>query len=327
MSDTSPRLSLPYIQPSQAQKHVTHNEALKVLDAITQLAVQSASLTQPPPAPLAGECHLVGPGAAGPWAARDGQIAVFDGDAWAYFAPAQGWRADIAPEGRSLRFNGTDWVDATVSQNLENLGIGTIADSVNRLAVAADASLFTHQGNGHQMKINKNAMVETASLMFQTGWSGRAEMGTVGSDDFSFKVSADGADFHPAIELEAATGAVRFPQGQSFFRDVTIADDGAYAFDIPWSDPARILLWLGVDLPGHGWLVAVTGPLVGASNLVNLAGAPAGGLALRTGALTGTTGPDAAVSLSIDASGASPVLRLENRLGAPRRFTLATLGR
>ena len=327
MSDTSPRLSLPYILPSQAQKHVTHNEAIKVLDAITQLAVQSASLTAPPAAPEAGECHLVGPGAVGAWAARDGQIAVFDGTAWAYFAPAQGWRADVAPEGRSLRFNGTAWVDAVLMQNIESLGISTTADAVNRLAVASDASLFTHQGNGHQMKINKSATAETASLMFQTGWSGRAEMGTVGSDDFSFKVSADGAAFHAAIELDCATGAVRFPTGQSFFRDVTIPDDGAHAFDIPWSNPARILLWIGVDLPGHGWLISVTGPLVGASNMISLAGAPAGGLSLRTGPLSGTTGTDAAISLAIDASGAGPVMHLENRLGATRRFTLATLGR
>lgn len=31
--DSSPNLQLPYIMPSQAQKHVTHNEALRTLDA------------------------------------------------------------------------------------------------------------------------------------------------------------------------------------------------------------------------------------------------------------------------------------------------------
>ena len=43
MSQTSPVLSLPYIQPAQAQKHVTHNEALRILDAITQLSVIDTS--------------------------------------------------------------------------------------------------------------------------------------------------------------------------------------------------------------------------------------------------------------------------------------------
>ena len=87
---------------------------------------------------------------------------------------------------------------------------------MNRLAVASEASLFTHQGSGHQIKINKSAASNTASMLFQTNWQGRAEIGTVGSDDFSFKVSADGATFHSALELEASSGAARFPSGQTF---------------------------------------------------------------------------------------------------------------
>ena len=38
MPSVSAVLSMPYIEPSQAQKHVTHNEALRVLD----LAVANA---------------------------------------------------------------------------------------------------------------------------------------------------------------------------------------------------------------------------------------------------------------------------------------------
>ena len=34
MTDTSSNLKLPFILPSQAQKHVTHNEALQILDAL-----------------------------------------------------------------------------------------------------------------------------------------------------------------------------------------------------------------------------------------------------------------------------------------------------
>ena len=47
MSNT-PNLSLPYILPGQAQKHVTHNEAITALDAITQLAVLDRTRTAPP---------------------------------------------------------------------------------------------------------------------------------------------------------------------------------------------------------------------------------------------------------------------------------------
>ena len=50
MSDLSPILSLPLLQASQAQKHVTHNEALMQLDLLVQLTVADRTRTTPPPA-------------------------------------------------------------------------------------------------------------------------------------------------------------------------------------------------------------------------------------------------------------------------------------
>lgn len=37
MPDTTARLGLPIMAPAQAQKHVTHNEALLLLDGSTKL--------------------------------------------------------------------------------------------------------------------------------------------------------------------------------------------------------------------------------------------------------------------------------------------------
>ena len=48
MTDTSSNLKLPFILPSQAQKHVTHNEALQILDALVQLTAISSSRSVPP---------------------------------------------------------------------------------------------------------------------------------------------------------------------------------------------------------------------------------------------------------------------------------------
>ncbi|MFC3119936.1 DUF2793 domain-containing protein [Jhaorihella thermophila] len=63
MTDLSPRLGLPYLLPSQAQKHVTHNEALRLLDALVQLTVESFEALTPPASPADGECHALGGGA------------------------------------------------------------------------------------------------------------------------------------------------------------------------------------------------------------------------------------------------------------------------
>lgn len=326
--NSSPSLVLPYIQPSQAQKHVTHNEALRILDAVTQLSVKSSTLTQAPAVPVSGDRYLVGFGAAGAWAGQDRKIAVHDGSDWMFFQPGEGWRADVIPTGAQLRFNGTAWVDALPDlQNVPHVGILATADAVNRLSVSSPATLLNNAGAGHQLKINKAASGDTASLLFQNGFSGRAEMGLTGTDDFSVKVSADGTTFQDALSVDAGSGALRTSSGQTYFDDVTLADDAVHSFDIPWSDPSRILMWLAVDLTGYSFLFSVTGALSGASNFTPMFINPPGTLNFVSGSLSGTTGADGAINLSIDTSGATPRMYLENRLGASQTFTMATLGR
>ena len=51
--DNTPNLQLPYLIAAQAQKHVTHNEALRGLDAIVQLLVLDKDLASPPGSPSA----------------------------------------------------------------------------------------------------------------------------------------------------------------------------------------------------------------------------------------------------------------------------------
>ncbi|WP_342585903.1 hypothetical protein [Loktanella sp. S4079] len=97
-------------------------------------------------------------------------------------------------------------------QNLPMVGVNATADVTNRLSVASDATLLNNVGAGHQLKINKAAVTDTASLLYQSGWSGRAEMGLSGDDNFSIKVSADGATWDSAIAIDADSARVRISQ-------------------------------------------------------------------------------------------------------------------
>lgn len=218
MSELSANLSLPLLMPAQAQKHVTHNEALQVLDALVQLAVIDRTLTAPPAAPAEGDRHIVPQGAIG-WGGPAGSVAVFVQGAWSYHLPRDGWQAHVQAENRSLIWQGGDWIVPALSA--ATLGVNAGADATNRLTVSAPASLFNHEGGGHQVKVNKAAPAETASLLFQTGFSGRAEMGLAGGDDFSVKVSANGAAWSDALVAEAATGRVRLPAGLEVTGSVT----------------------------------------------------------------------------------------------------------
>ncbi|MEC3862691.1 DUF2793 domain-containing protein [Mesobacterium sp. TK19101] len=214
MSDTSANLAMPYLLPSQAQKHVTHNAALDLLDAVVQLSVESRALTVPPALPGDGARYLVAAGATGDWDGQAGQVAVARGGGWAFVAPQPGWLLHDRDTGEVLVFDGSAWARPVPdTDNLAGVGINTGSDLVNRLAVSSPATLLSHDGAGHQLKINKAASAETASLLYQTGWSGRAEIGLAGNDDLALKVSPDGSAWTEALRTEAASGRVIVPQG------------------------------------------------------------------------------------------------------------------
>jgi len=215
MTETA-KLFLPYIAPSQAQKHVTHNESLRILDSLVQMRVLSDSISTPPPTPQNGDSYILPNTPAGVWASHDAELAVYEENIWAFYAPKPGWRAWVESLNEMLVFDGSAWTSLFAEpdfQNLDQVGINTTADLTNRLSVSSPATLLNHEGAGHQLKLNKASSTDTASLLFQTNWSGRAEMGINGSDDFSIKVSNDGATFHQGILISQSSGEVSFPSG------------------------------------------------------------------------------------------------------------------
>lgn len=210
--DTTPNLGLPYIMAAQSQKHVTHNEALRALDAIVQLSVLDRDLAAPPGSPADGARYIVAASPTGAWTGHSGSIAAYQDGAWAFYAPAEGWVVWIADEDVAVAWNGTAWAGlATGDGSFTTVGVNATADTTNRLAVAAAATLLNHAGAGHQLKINKASAGQTASLLYQTGFSGRAELGLAGDDDFHFKVSPDGSTWKEAIVIDRTSGAVALP--------------------------------------------------------------------------------------------------------------------
>lgn len=110
MSDITTHLLLPYILASQAQKHVTHNEALRLLDAMVQLSVLDRNRTAPPLAPVDGERHIVAPAATGLWAGWDLSVATWVDGAWMRLVPRPGWTAWSIADAAHTVWNGTAWV-------------------------------------------------------------------------------------------------------------------------------------------------------------------------------------------------------------------------
>ena len=215
MSDTSTRLALPYLAEAQAQKHVTVNESLRRLDALVQLSVRSASVDAEPASPSESEGYIMTAAATGPsWGGfAEGDIVIFQDGAWAAFSAIPGMVAYVEDEGVLMTFSGSAW--RSVGE-LPSLGVNTAPDNTNKMAVKSDAVLLSHDdvtpGTGDmRVVINKAAGTNTASFVFQSAFSGKAEFGLTGTDDFVIKVADDGGTFRDAIVIDRQTGAVSFP--------------------------------------------------------------------------------------------------------------------
>lgn len=365
MSDITTHLLLPYILAAQAQKHVTHNEALRFLDAMVQLSVLDRDLTAPPATPADGDRYIVASGATGLWAGWDLNVTTWVDGVWMRLVPRPGWLAWIADEATFFVWNGSAWQSVGVPQDVSdsifslvndvdptkralfslsgistastrtftlpntsselailagtqtfngnktfsgsltasgtvtmsgaaatigtsvatatygmgtgatttgvtktvNLGTGgasgsttvvnigsttagaggttvintptvtfanavtqvgmpqanltaqllglggATADATNRLSVNTPNVLLNNAGASIDVTVNKNVAANDASFSFKTGFSVRALFGTLGSDDFTLKVSPNGSSFFDALVADRNTGRVKFPVG------------------------------------------------------------------------------------------------------------------
>jgi hypothetical protein len=90
MSELSPRLRLPLLSVGQAQKEMTHNEALALIDILLHPVVEAVAPSAIPASPLVGQCWVVGTSAIGAWAGKDGHVAGWTAGGWRFVAPVQG---------------------------------------------------------------------------------------------------------------------------------------------------------------------------------------------------------------------------------------------
>jgi hypothetical protein len=291
MSDTTPRSGFPLLAAAQAQKHVTHNEALLQLDALGCARLLDRDLTAPPPSPADGDAYLVKATATGDWSGQDGNIAFAIDGGWRFYAPYGGLIAYVTDEATLIVDDGTNWVDFVTLLSFDNipmLGINTTADTTNKLAVKSSALLFDNIGGGVQAKLNKHAAADTASLLYQTNYSGHAELGLTGDDNFHCKVSPDGSAWTAALVIDKTTGAVGLAAGSASAPSLTFGDAATG--------------WYGVSTGNLG--LAVTGAQIWTASATGLVQSIAGGGTSQINVLGEGTTQQNFARYSNDANGA-----------------------
>ncbi len=218
MTDTA-NLGLPFIEGSQAQKHVTHNESLRILDSVIQIAVLDTDRTAPPVSPAEGDRHIVAASPTGAWTGHAAAVAAWEDGAWRFLVPHTGWIAWSVDDDVLFVFDGGEWRDLRdLPAVFDHVGINASADTTNRLSVRSNAVLLTDVsttdgGSGDvRLQLSKQSAGNTASVVFSNAFSGRAEFGLVGSDAFQLKVSPDGSSFADAFVVDQTTGNLTLPR-------------------------------------------------------------------------------------------------------------------
>lgn len=148
----TPNLFIQDVPPNSLQPSVPINGALRVLDAVVQLAIQSTTST--PPATTAadlGNRWIVGASPSGVWTGRAGVIALCVGaDLWQYLVPSDGWAARDRGTGVWLDYDGTAWRqrNAAVGAEFSGLIVGLVMEWVSGTSLRVSSGAAHIQGTG-----------------------------------------------------------------------------------------------------------------------------------------------------------------------------------
>jgi len=111
MAETSPRFSLPFILPGQAQKETYHNEALTLLDAALHASVEDGPTPDPPGEPEIGQSWIVGDDATGSWSGNVNALAIWTSGGWRFVRPVPGMMAWNGAIDCWVHWTGSAWSD------------------------------------------------------------------------------------------------------------------------------------------------------------------------------------------------------------------------
>jgi hypothetical protein len=224
MADT-PRLVLPEITVGQSQKETTHNEALRILDAVVQSVAIDKDLFVPPGSPSDGDTYIVAAtdSTSGDWETHDDEIAYYQSSGWIFVVPFEGFRLFVADEDIYYRYvsasDGWEADSATfLGQTDTPSSYSGQGEKVLRVNTGETAVEFVPHYEEYTGFINgKPAAGEvllrvpvTQALNFPddlAGSQGVCEIAVATSDGVTFSIKKDGVEFATMTIDDGATVA------------------------------------------------------------------------------------------------------------------------
>jgi hypothetical protein len=209
---------LPFILTSQAQKHVTHNQELQILDALVQLTAISSSRSVRPPGAQEADIYIIANSTTGVWSGHEHDIVVYWTQSWHFYTPRVGWRAYIVAQNMQIVYTGKHWVSdgSTQLQNLTLLGVNATATAAVLVHVWANTAVWSAKsisdgGSGGMLQVlERDGIADDLGFTLKTDGICTAVLGQFGFDRFWVSVSLDGKSFSYALSINISTGIVDF---------------------------------------------------------------------------------------------------------------------
>lgn len=139
----TPNFNMPLLFAAQAQKEITHNEAIVLIDALLTGGVQGVANDPASLAPADGQAWIIGSSPVGTWSECAGQVAVFTPGGWRHVPAAEGMRLYDRAATAIRMYSGTVWSDPVAVAAPAG---GTVTDSEARTAIAAIVAALRESG-------------------------------------------------------------------------------------------------------------------------------------------------------------------------------------
>jgi hypothetical protein len=229
----SPLLNIPLIQQNQAQKYLTHNNAICALEAIFSGVLNR--INTPPLSPTEGDRYIVIATAVGNWAGKENHIAEWLNGVWTFYPPFEGLITFNIGDISFWYFSGGIWSQWSVTGS----GLNNISEDTSpQLGGDLDVNNFLITNNNPSGIITFDAPVNFTS---------RQQM----------------------IDIEVTGSSVDCSLGNFFWKNVN--GNVTFTFDNVPSGYFQFILHINytsgtINLPTITWINGTTAPTFGAGS-------------------------------------------------------------
>ena len=145
---TTPVMSMPEIAQAQGDKYITHNEALRYLDALWNRTALSIGDTTPPVSPSDGDVYIIADTSpTGDWTGKEDNV-TFYFQQWYFIAPVEGMEFYVQDIDTRYEYDGAAWVTTSGGVIVQNEGSPTVSSEFDTILFQGAGVDVSDQGGG-----------------------------------------------------------------------------------------------------------------------------------------------------------------------------------